>query len=176
MQPFAKLTPELLGQLSDIVGRENVITDREKLLPYSHDELPGVRYHTLPDAALKSGSTEEVAAIMSLANSNLLPVTPRGAGTGLCGGAVPLCGGIVLSLERMNQILEYDKANLPGLLKTAYRTAASLGGTISGEHGIGAKRKNYLPVVLGETEITLMRQIKSVFDPQGILNPGKVLP
>jgi glycolate oxidase len=70
---------------------------------------------------------------------------------------------------------EWDTV-LPGLLREAYRLAAALGGTISGEHGIGAKRRDYLPEVLGTAELALMKKLKTAFDPDGILNPGKVLP
>ena len=57
-----------------------------------------------------------------------------------------------------------------------YRLALSLGGTITGEHGIGATRRRYLPLALDEAQIGLMRQIRAVFDPNQILNPGKIFP
>jgi glycolate oxidase len=57
-----------------------------------------------------------------------------------------------------------------------YRLALSLGGTITGEHGIGATRRRYLPLALDEAQIQLMRGIKAVFDPNQILNPGKIFP
>jgi glycolate oxidase len=57
-----------------------------------------------------------------------------------------------------------------------FERVVSLGGQISGEHGIGLVQKEYLPIAFSETELNLMRQIKAVFDPTGILNPGKVLP
>ena len=67
-------------------------------------------------------------------------------------------------------------ATLEAILESLYREAARLGGTISGEHGIGSKRRDYLPIVLDKASIEAMRAVKSAFDPNGILNPGKILP
>jgi glycolate oxidase len=63
---------------------------------------------------------------------------------------------------------------LPAVLKELYEAAAALGGTISGEHGIGSKRKDFLPSVMPEAQIALLRAIKAALDPKGILNPGKI--
>ena len=65
---------------------------------------------------------------------------------------------------------------LPSLLEELYQTVAALGGTISGEHGIGSKRSEHLPLVIDPVAIELQRRIKQAFDPLNILNPGKVLP
>lgn len=86
---------------------------------YSHDELGFLR--SSPEIVVKAMSTEEVSKVMAYANAELIPVTPRGAGTGLVGAAVPAHGGIVLDLSGMNRILELDKDNLtvtvePGVL------------------------------------------------------------
>jgi glycolate oxidase len=67
-------------------------------------------------------------------------------------------------------------AVVPAVREEIYRHTLSLGGMITGEHGIGATRRNYLSMALDETQIELMRQIKAVFDPNGILNPGKIFP
>jgi glycolate oxidase len=72
--------------------------------------------------------------------------------------------------------LETWQARLPALLEELYRAVARLGGTISGEHGVGAKRAAYLPLVLDPAVIALQRRIKAAFDPLGILNPGKIFP
>ena len=63
---------------------------------------------------------------------------------------------------------------VPAVSEEIYRLALSLGGTITGEHGVGATRRKYLPLALDEAQIRLMRQIKAVFDPHHILNPGKI--
>ena len=86
---------------------------------YSHDELGFLRRS--PDVVVKAMSTAEVSAVMAYANERKIPVTPRGAGTGLVGAAVPAMGGIVLDLSGMNRILELDRDNLtvtvePGVL------------------------------------------------------------
>jgi glycolate oxidase len=106
-----KLTEESINRLIEILGVKNVILDPEKMLDYSHDEfsLPDIARE--PEAVVKPGSPEEIGKILQLANRERIPVTPRGGATGLCGGCVPSCGGIVLSLERLNRIIEVDKKN-----------------------------------------------------------------
>ena len=101
----------MLQRLAEIVGRENILTDREKMEDYSHDEFSLRDIRRFPDAVVKPERTEEVAAILRLANEARLPVTPRGGATGLCGGCVPARGGIVLSLEKMSRIVEIDRVN-----------------------------------------------------------------
>ncbi len=110
---FSPVTPAIVAELRRLVGDAHVIyADPERMDDYSHDELPGESEHHLPDVVVLPGSTDEVAAIMRLANRERVPVTPRGAGSGLSGGAVAVCGGILLSLARMNRILEIDQANM----------------------------------------------------------------
>lgn len=109
-QDYGKVTAEITGKLRDIVGEKNIIIDdQEKLVEYGMDTLSLLtgKQHT-PDVVVKPESTEQVSEIMKLANENRIPVTPRGAGTGLAGAAIPVFGGIVLSVERMNRILELD--------------------------------------------------------------------
>lgn len=113
MTPYQKVTPELVTKLAGIVGPEHVISDdQEKMLPYSHDETFEAGYTTMPEVVVKPRTKEEISRIMQLAVQARVPVTPRGAGSGLSGGAVPIHGGILLSLERMDSILEIDKENL----------------------------------------------------------------
>ena len=108
---YNKLTQEMLQRLAAIVGPEDVITDREKLEDFSHDEFSLREIGRYPEVVVKPERTEEVAAVLRLASGARIPVTPRGGGTGLCGGCVPLYGGIVLALEKMNRIVEIDLAN-----------------------------------------------------------------
>lgn len=107
---YNKVTSDIIEKLKSIVGAENVITGREQLEPYSHDEIPDLNH--FPEVVVQAGSAREISQILVLANENKIPVTPRGGGTGLSGGAVPFLGGIVLSLERMDKILEIDEDNM----------------------------------------------------------------
>jgi len=100
-----------LNRLAEIVGPGCVLTDPGRIHGYSHDEFSLAEIRRMPEAVVKPGRTEEVAEILKLADEYQVPVTPRGGGTGLCGGCVPAPGGIVLSLERMNRILEIDRSN-----------------------------------------------------------------
>lgn len=110
---YNKLTNEIVEELKKIVGANNVIyDDPDALEAYSHDEVAEKHYAHMPEAVVKPSSAEEIAQIVRLANKYKIPITPRGAGSGLSGGAVPVYGGIVLSVERMNRILEIDKENL----------------------------------------------------------------
>jgi len=110
---FGEVTGDALAKLRGVVGEENVVAEEDKMIDYSHDEMAkDTAISHRPDVVVKPGSTEEVSEIMKIANEDRIPVTPRGAGTGLSGGAVPVLGGIVLSLERLNRILEIDEENL----------------------------------------------------------------
>ena len=120
MANYNKLTPELLSQLRAIVGDDRFQAGETINPDFSHDEMP-IYGKYMPDCVCEVLSTQEVSAIMKLCNDNLIPVTVRGAGTGLVGGAVPLCGGVVIRTAKMNQILGYDMKNLcvhiqPGVL------------------------------------------------------------
>jgi glycolate oxidase len=106
---YARLTPEIIARLESIVGRGNVMTG-EGLADYAHDEAPGRRSYP-PEAVVKPLDSSAVSSVMKLANRHRIPVTPRGAGTGLSGGAVPFWGGIVLSLEKLKRIIEVDEDN-----------------------------------------------------------------
>lgn len=111
MPHYTELTPQLASELQAIVGEEHCQLGDAISKDYSHDEMPIYGTH-MPEAVCFPGSTEEVAAIMRLCNENAIPVTVRGAGTGLVGGSTPLFGGVVLCTMRMNQIIAYDMNNL----------------------------------------------------------------
>ena len=90
-------------KLIGIVGQENFTNQLEELVPYSYDASMNVHR---PDAAVWPESTEQVSKIVDLANRFKIPVVPRGAGTSLSGGVIPIRGGIIIDLSRMNRILE----------------------------------------------------------------------
>ena len=97
-----------------VFAGEEISTD------YDHDEMTEYG-HFLPEAVLQALTAEEVSAVLKYCNEHLIPVTPRGAGTGLCGGCVAIHGGIVLSTEKMKKVLEVDTRNMtatvePGVL------------------------------------------------------------
>jgi glycolate oxidase len=108
---YKKVTQEIVGRLEKIVGQKNLIFDPEKMEDYSHDEFSLREIANMPELVVKPGRTEEVTEILHLANEENIPVTPRGGATGMAGGCVPFYGGIVLSLENMNRILEVDLDN-----------------------------------------------------------------
>lgn len=120
----------VIDALNQICGPGHVLTGAADRICYSSD---GTWQSSPPDAVVLPGSAAEVAEILRLANRHRIPVTPRGAGTGLAGGAVPVRGGIVLSVARMNRILELDRRNLlavvePGVITADLQRAAEAEG------------------------------------------------
>ena len=137
---YGRVTRALTAELGGIVDERNVLTgeDREN---YSRDEAPGPD-RVVPDLVVKPGNTGEVAGVLRAANEARIPVIVRGAGTGLSGGAVAIYGGIVLSVERMNQILEIDRQNFVATVEPAV-TLEELYAAVE-EHGL------YYPLYPGE--------------------------
>ena len=120
MPKYNKLIPEIAKKLEGVVGDKRFFIGDAIKEDYSHDEMP-IYGKYMPEAVIQVLSTEEVSEILKICNENLIPVTVRGAGTGLVGGPVPIHGGIVLSTEKMDKILSYDMKNLcvhiqPGVL------------------------------------------------------------
>ena len=107
---YAKVDDRIVRRLEDIVGEKGVLTDEGDRSDYAFDETPDLRF--LPEVVVKPASVDEVAQVMRVASEARVPVTPRGAGTGLSGGALPVYGGILMSMERMARILEIDEENL----------------------------------------------------------------
>ena len=121
-----QITTEILAQIKSIVGAEYVFTDEESFEKYGRDETEKLHYS--PAVVVKPRKAEEISALMQLANKHLIPVTPRGAGTGLTGGALPHLGGLVIAMERFNSILEIDERNLqvttePGVITEVLQNA-----------------------------------------------------
>ena len=117
---YGKINDSIIDKIREIIGHDNVLVDADTLENYAHDETP--LYHSMPDLAVKPSSTEQVSKIMQLAYDKGIPVTPRGGGTCLSAGAVPVCGGIVLSLEKMNRVKEIDKDNMMVVTETGIVT------------------------------------------------------
>ena len=299
MATYNQVTPEIIEELKKISG-DRVVVGADVNPDYSRDEMP-IYGTKMPDVSIDVLSTEEVSAIMKVCYDNNIPVTCRGAGTGLVGACTPIAGGVVLCTMRMKQILEYDTDNFvvrvqPGVLlndlaedalkqgllyppdpgekfatlggnvstnaggmravkygatrdyvramtvvlptgeivkmgatvskiadfvlyikeidkefdfevkmfghagdgnlhvytcsvdmemdafvkqvdqfmRKLYAKTTELGGQISGEHGIGMGKVEYLAESVGPVNMRLMEEIKKVFDPKMILNPGKV--
>ncbi len=121
---YRPVTREIAAALESAVGEKNLIFgDAELLRNYSHDEVAGPEYARMPEAVVKPSTAREVSAVLKIANRHRVPVTPRGGGTGLSCGAVPLFGGIVLSLERMNRILEIDRENMVAVVEPGVVTS-----------------------------------------------------
>jgi glycolate oxidase len=120
----------VLERLRQIVGAEHVIVDPEKVEPYAQD---AVKEKFPPEAVLFPRKTEEIAAILRLANEARFPVTARGGGVGYTGGAVPIEGGVVIGTNRMNQIKEVNADDLyvvtePGVTTYALQQAVEAEG------------------------------------------------
>ncbi len=122
MRTYNKVTPEVVEQLVQIVGEKNISTNPDKLFPYSYDEVSDPRYHHMPEVVVFPENAAQVAAVIKLANKQVIPVVPRGAGTGLACGAVPIYGGIVLTLEKMNKVIEIDALNMFMVVQAGVRT------------------------------------------------------
>ena len=120
--PYSPVTPAIVEELRGIVGPKGVLVDEDKIEAYSHDETDAAEYGRMPEAVVLAASTEQVAAVVRLANRERIPVTPRGAGSGLSGGAIPRFGGIVLSLEKMNRLIELDTDNMVAVVETGMVT------------------------------------------------------
>jgi glycolate oxidase len=112
---FGRITAAILDGLRSAVGRDNVLADAENMEQYAHDETEDLRFP--PDVVVRPESTEMVAAVMRIASRHRIPVTPRGGGTGLSGGALPVFGGIVLSMERFARIRSIDTDNCQALVE-----------------------------------------------------------
>ncbi|HVS03495.1 MAG TPA: FAD-linked oxidase C-terminal domain-containing protein [Thermoanaerobaculia bacterium] len=106
MATFQRLGPDHLRQLRALLGDQAVLTAADRLEAYARDETETLRFP--PEVVVLPRTAEQVAALLAYADRELLPVTPRGGGTGLSGGALPVRGGIALSLERLDRIRAID--------------------------------------------------------------------
>jgi glycolate oxidase len=130
---YNKITAEILAAIKSIVGNDAVITDHNGLEKYSHDETEDLHYY--PEVVVKPRTPKEVSALMRLCNEHLIPVTPRGAGTGLSGGALPVMGGLLMAMERFNKVLAIDEENLqatvePGVVTEVFMDEVAVKGLL----------------------------------------------
>ena len=113
---YHKINNEDRLYFQSIVGESNIFYSEEVLLEYSHDETEDLSF--LPEVVIKPQNTEQISEIMKYCNSNNIPVTPCGARTGLSGGSLPVESGVVLSLEKLNSIIEIDERNLQSTVES----------------------------------------------------------
>tara|TARA_B100000900_G_scaffold409861_1_gene426499 strand:- start:816 stop:2216 length:1401 start_codon:yes stop_codon:yes gene_type:complete len=123
---YTKVDIEHLNYIKDIIDDDCIYTDYEKLYEYSHDETEDLSYK--PEIVVKPSSTNQVSKLLKYCNNKNIPVTACGARTGLSGGSLPVYGGVALSLERMNKIIDIDERNLqatvePGVINQVFRDA-----------------------------------------------------
>src|ERR1041385_8649825 len=121
---------QLIDELAAIVGHEHVSASEQDRIAYGQDAL---KEPSKPEVVVWPASTEEIAAIMRLANRELIPVAPRAGGVGYTGGAVPLHGGILLSVTRLDRILEINEADMiaivePGVVLADFQRAVEARG------------------------------------------------
>ncbi|KJR47590.1 Glycolate dehydrogenase [Desulfosporosinus sp. I2] len=146
------LAREVLQELVQVLGAENVLTEQEDLLTYAYDATAAMKHHK-PDVVVSPLSTEQVSEVVKIAGRYQIPIYPRGSGTNLSGGTIPTQGGIVLSMLNLNKIIEVDQDNLtatvqPGVIIQALNdqvtklgllyppdpgtvTTATMGGSVS---------------------------------------------
>lgn len=126
MMDYKKITPQIIEQLQKIVGESAVYFDVENLTKYGRDETEDLLF--LPEVVVKPRTALEISEIVKLANEHIVSITPRGAGTGLSGGALPIHSGIILSMEYFNKIINIDERNLqatvePGVINEVFQNA-----------------------------------------------------
>lgn len=117
---YSKINADIIRSLVEISGKEFVFSDEENLDKYSRDETEDLSFK--PEVIVKPETAEEISLILKLANEENIPVYTRGGGTGLSGGALPLHGGIVVSMERFNKILEIDRQNFQAVVEAGVIT------------------------------------------------------
>jgi glycolate oxidase len=126
MEPSAQVTNEIVSLFRAIAGDSNVMVDDNQKEDYAHDKTED--YFFMPAVVVKPADTKEVSELLKVCNQYKVPVTPRGAGTGLSGGALPTHHGVVISMERFNKILHIDEMNLqatvePGVITEVFQNA-----------------------------------------------------
>jgi glycolate oxidase len=143
---YSRITKKTIRELKDIISGDIILLDADNTEDYSHDEAPvGQRY--MPLAVIKPSNTFEICGLLKIAHEERIPITPRGGGTGLSGGCTPVKGGIVLSLERMNRIIQIDSENFTATVEP--------GVTLAELHQSIEKDGLSYPIHLGEYSATI---------------------
>jgi len=114
------LDPMVIKELKEVLSPERVYTEKEDLVCYSYD---ATSFAYMPDVVVAALTTQEVAEVMKIAYKYEVPVIPRGGGSNLCGGTIPIKGGIILNLARMDKIIEIDTENLAAVCQPGVVTA-----------------------------------------------------
>ena len=125
MPDYSPITPDIFNKIKEAVGSDCVILEDEKLIEYGKDSGEISRR---PELVIEATSSEQIERLLRLANIHKFPVTPRGLGTGLAGGSVPLYGGVLLSMACMNRIISIEEDNMiatvePGVLNLDIKEA-----------------------------------------------------
>ena len=123
---YNKVTSITFLLFEKIVGKENISSDKEQLEKYGQDETEDLFFFA--EVILKPSSVKEISQIAKICNEHIIPLTVRGAGTGLSGGALPIKGGVLLSMEKFNKIIKIDERNLqatvePGVINYEFQEA-----------------------------------------------------
>ncbi len=143
---YGGVTEPIIKELTAIVDKDNISTKEHEIEGFSTDEMPIAKPYA-PQVIVKPTDTQSVAKLLAFASRKKIPITPRGAGTGLCGGCIPIYGGILLSLERMNRILKIDRDNFVAVVEPGV-TLADLSSEVE-QQGL------YYPIHLGEMTATI---------------------
>lgn len=125
---YTKITSTILAEIKSAIGNENVFVDEDSLAAYAHDETEDLKY--FPEVVVKPIDTASVSALLKICNQHKVPVTPRGGGTGLSGAALPIFGGVLLSMEKFKAIINIDTENLqatvePGVITEVFMNAVA---------------------------------------------------
>jgi len=117
---FNKINPEILAEIIRVTGDSRTFFQKEDLFRFSHDETEDLHFY--PEVVALPQNAEEVAELVKICSTYLIPITPRGAGTSLSGGALPIYGGLVICMERMNRLIEIDERNLQASVESGLIT------------------------------------------------------
>ncbi len=123
---YKKVSDAQIKEFQQLIGEGNVISGQKETGDYAHDHTEDFIYH--PEVVVRPRTPEEIGAILRICQAEHIPVTPRGAGTGLSGGALAIHGGVIISMERFNKVLEIDERNFqatvePGVINEAFQNA-----------------------------------------------------